>query len=335
MNAPIPNHYDPENARALCQASAAAYRSDGETVYRSEAHLRSTDTPAPRLIHSSATDTRAVISELPTPHSELSTDLVLSFRGTADLRNWLTDLDCKKAPLYWSAGKVHRGFNLALESVAEELDAAIDPDDQRRLWVTGHSLGGALAMLFALRLKVRRGLEVAGVYTFGQPRVGDISFSMGYDTVLKGRTFRVVHADDLVPRVPWLLGTFRHAGHEVFYHPSPCPLPEREGAQTPAFPLPLGEGGRRPGEGSSFILDRPWWAHLASDLRELARDRLAPLNDHHVSRYVELLAGVEQASGLSVLASGQNNPPFHPGLGVTPKPTGGTPVPPPPQYERF
>ena len=60
--------------------------------------------------------------------------------------------------------------------------------------------------------------RLAGVYTFGQPRVGDSTFRECYNfSGLMGRTFRVVHADDIVPRVPWLLGAYRHAGHEVFY----------------------------------------------------------------------------------------------------------------------
>ena len=210
--------------------------------------------------------------------------MVLAFRGTADLRNWLTDLDWPKIPLYWAAGKVHRGFNTALESVAEQLDAAIHPEDPRRLWITGHSLGGALAMLFALRLKIRRGREVAGVYTFGQPRLGNIPFSLGYDDALKARTFRVVHAEDIVPRVPWLLGSYRHAGHEVFYRPSPLLLPG-------------GEGGRRPDEGKPWQLNPPWWAKGSSDLFGLWSEwrwagRVALFNAHHVSRYVEMLTGV-------------------------------------------
>ena len=154
------------------------------------------------------------------------------------------------------------------------------------MWVTGHSLGGALAMLFALRLKLRRGLTVAGVYTFGQPRVGNLPFSLAYDKALRTCTYRVVHADDLVPRVPWLLGAFRHCGTEVFYS---------------AFSL----------EPSAFPIDPPWWAKAPADIfgawREWRRQgRGALLNDHHISRYLALFSGVAQASGLSVLASRQN-----------------------------
>lgn len=148
MNAPIPHTYDAQNASALVQFAAAAYQLDASDIINN------------------VTDTRARLIET-------TGDLIVAFRGTADLRNWLTDLDWRKTSLHWADGKVHEGFNKALESVAEPLDHAIDPKDHRRIWVTGHSLGGALAMLFALRLRARRNRAVAGVYTFGQPRLGE------------------------------------------------------------------------------------------------------------------------------------------------------------------
>ena len=62
------------------------------------------------------------------------------------------------------------------------------------------------------------GTGLAGIYTFGQPRVGDWRFRDSYNSCeLLGRTFRVVHGDDFVPRVPWLLGWYRHAGREAFF----------------------------------------------------------------------------------------------------------------------
>jgi triacylglycerol lipase len=92
--------------------------------------------------------------------------------------------------------------------VREELLAAIAGTECRQLWLTGHSLGGALAMLAANELfsRAERGAApIAGVYTFGQPRVGNAGFRDAYDTLLKGRTFRIVHGDDVVPRIPCLL----------------------------------------------------------------------------------------------------------------------------------
>jgi hypothetical protein len=153
------------------------------------------------------------------------------------------------------------------------LDASLEGAAKKRLWVTGHSLGGALAKLWAL-WAVARGHEVAGVYTFGQPRVGDASFATLYNSVLRDRSFRVVHADDIVPRVPWMLSRYRHAGHEVL-------------AQSRK------EEGRRK-KNSSFIIDPSVARKLAESLshavRALHRGRLALLDDHHISRYLELFS---------------------------------------------
>ena len=185
-------------------------------------------------------------------------------RGTADLRNWLTDLDCKLVPVL--NFRVHRGFYEAMQAVEADLDASLGQAQEMRLWVTGHSLGGALAKLWAL-WAAGRGHDVAGVYTFGQPRVGDASFVSFYDSVLRARSFRVVHADDIVPRVPWMLSRYRHAGHEVFFN-----------GQSKMDHYPL--------------IDPPWPAKLLYGLpalaRGLAHGKLAFLDDHHISHYLDL-----------------------------------------------
>ena len=249
MNFPQPDIFDPANARDLCLASAASYQS------RAAAEQIS--------LWSGATDTRVLITVR-------DNDLIVAFRGTQDLRNWVTDLDCEFVRL--GGARVHRGFHQALHSVWDDLERVIASQARARLWLTGHSLGGALAMLFAWRCE----RWVDGLYTFGQPRVGDAHFaeSYGYGG-LKFRTFRVVHADDIVPRVPWLLGRYRHAGHEVF-----CPSP------------------------SSFQLDRPWFTRLPSDLRgladELHRGRLALLDHHHIKGYLALFPGRSAATSVSL-----------------------------------
>ena len=94
---------------------------------------------------------------------------------------------------------------------------------KKKLYVTGHSLGGALAMLYAFRCEglshtVAITAQASAVVTFGQPRVGDAAFARDYDARLGDVTLRVVHECDIVPRVPvhWLLSLYRHAGHSLF-----------------------------------------------------------------------------------------------------------------------
>lgn len=127
-------------------------------------------------------------------------------------------------------GRVHRGFRNALDEIfepLEELVARLRKEDLA-VWLTGHSLGGALAILAASRLP-----GVQGVYAFGAPHVGDAEFRAG----LRVRPVRFVHGNDLVTRVPviapnlpprvkWTglvplfepLGTYRPVGDTVAFN---------------------------------------------------------------------------------------------------------------------
>ena len=146
-------------------------------------------------------------------------DVVISFRGTNNKANLFTDANCLliKHPAFH--GLIHKGFADALNSLWPRLLAAL-PDNMaaKRFWVTGHSLGGALAILAAFRLSMRA-VRVTGVYTYGQPRVGSHRFCQAYDDLLRYQTWRTTHPDDGVPLVPFMLGAYRHAGQHLMLRP--------------------------------------------------------------------------------------------------------------------
>lgn len=143
--------------------------------------------------------------------------MIVVFRGTDNLRDWLTDLDVRMVD--FAGMKLHEGFVNAHKSVSCQVASALLGSDSFKvpIYFAGHSLGGALAMLSAFAYP-----QAAGVFTFGQPRVGGKSFQFAYDTELKSRTWRFVHEEDIVPRVPWLLGRYRHAGKEVLLDSLGC-----------------------------------------------------------------------------------------------------------------
>lgn len=95
-----------------------------------------------------------------------------------------------------TVGRVHSGFAKAVNEVKKELDEILDRtgNDGRPLWLTGHSLGGAMAILTATRL----GKRVQGVYVYGSPRVGDASFGKA----VNDRIVCFVHGSDPVAQVP-------------------------------------------------------------------------------------------------------------------------------------
>ena len=74
------------------------------------------------------------------------------------------------------------------------------------VWLVGHGLGGSLAVLAAHRLAADAGIPIQGVYTFGQPKVGDSGFATSFAEELGelddgGPLYRVVYRDDIVPRL--------------------------------------------------------------------------------------------------------------------------------------
>jgi predicted lipase len=95
-------------------------------------------------------------------------------------------------------GDVHPGFARLTAELWPEFMASLSQVPPRsELWLTGHSQGGALAVLAAAKLKAE-GRTISGVYTFGAPRVGDTRFASVYTP----RVIRFELADDIIPLLP-------------------------------------------------------------------------------------------------------------------------------------
>lgn len=125
---------------------------------------------------------------------------IVAFRGTQpnQLIDVWTDVDALLVPWIRAGELVHQGFKDALsDAVVSAIDARLNALPRRTLWLTGHSLGAALATLLADRRD-----DVAGLYTFGSPRVGDPAFAHGFDARHAGRSFRYVNNRDIVTQVP-------------------------------------------------------------------------------------------------------------------------------------
>jgi hypothetical protein len=134
---------------------------------------------------------------------------VLSFRGTD--KDDPTDLadDLNIYPLPWQAGgKVHSGFDKALQAVWLEADAALQQINDYKLLFTGHSLGAAMATLASSLRKPQ------SLYTVGCPRVGDQAFA----NLLQGLdNHRYVDCCDLVPQVPPEVFGYAHIPGKIHY----------------------------------------------------------------------------------------------------------------------
>ncbi|RCV49205.1 lipase family protein [Marinitenerispora sediminis] len=146
--------------------------------------------------------------------------IVVAFRGTepAELRDWLSDANAAQVPHSARRGRVHSGFAQALDAVYPELHEAVTAarTDGQSLWFTGHSLGGALAMLAAARMYFDDpDLLADGVYTFGQPRTCDPELATAYDEAFRGRMFRFVNNNDIVAQLP-PEPLYRHVAAEMY-----------------------------------------------------------------------------------------------------------------------
>ncbi|PWV01700.1 putative lipase [Trypanosoma cruzi] len=142
--------------------------------------------------------------------------IVVSFRGTRDVTNWLHNLDFIFAP-YTHDGcvgcLVHAGFNCELKSLWTEmwgyLQELVAGKGIEGILITGHSLGGAMATLAACQFYVAEFVVPSALkvllYTFGQPRVGNEAFiNWLLASFCRGghESYRVTHKRDPVPHVP-------------------------------------------------------------------------------------------------------------------------------------
>ena len=118
------------------------------------------------------------------------------FRGTQPTQMADVSADLKiKCHVTKSQGLVHSGFAGALDCIWDDLEGVIDiaynKHKFKNIYFTGHSLGGALAVV-AAKCKY-----VAEVYTYGQPRVGNRL----YAKQVKSKVHRFVNNNDVVPRI--------------------------------------------------------------------------------------------------------------------------------------
>eukprot|EP01018_Ginkgo_biloba_P001335 Gb_06716 [translate_table: standard] len=116
---------------------------------------------------------------------------------------------------------------LAYHTLCERLTELLKQHKNAKFIVTGHSLGGALAVLFPaiLFLQEEEKLleKLLAVYTFGQPRVGDRVFANFMEKNLnhpKPRYFRIVYSNDIVPRLPYddHIFMYKHFGVCIYYN---------------------------------------------------------------------------------------------------------------------
>lgn len=127
---------------------------------------------------------------------------VVAFRGTDfnELPDWIANL--KTYSTDTPHGPIHDGFFHSYLSLKPQITKLLATRGHKHLWITGHSLGGALALVCSYDLIESEKLQVDGVITFGQPMIAREQLARHLDTNLLGRYARFVNEADMVPRIP-------------------------------------------------------------------------------------------------------------------------------------
>ena len=153
-------------------------------------------------------------------YSTTHSAVIVAFRGSSNVKNWIDDFDATQVNYPKCSGcVVHQGFyigyNTISAAVKSQIQLIIAKYRNAPIYVTGHSLGGALAVVAALDLKSTFS-NVNKLYTFGQPRVGNAAFA-AYTASQMPDAFRVIHYADIVPHVPPSNMNYKHHNSETWY----------------------------------------------------------------------------------------------------------------------
>ena len=229
---------DPVVAHILAVLSGYAY-GDTATVATMASRLGMAGSACVRIAQT--VDAMLIFSTAYLLQSRCGRVAILCYRGTeaSNLINWLGDADVGSHTVALGGARlsVHAGFYRNMRAtrwaVLERLHAAARGESLlaagtrldhplQALYVTGHSLGGAMAVLFALSLTGHEehqllGEKLRAVYTFGQPLavrgpLPEAAVALGH------RVFRHVYARDIIPSLPpGVWGPLQHFGHEFHY----------------------------------------------------------------------------------------------------------------------
>jgi pimeloyl-ACP methyl ester carboxylesterase len=140
----------------------------------------------------------------------------IGFRGSENKFNdWFKNFTISKkssqdykGKIHNFPGKIHRGFLEAFHAIVPEngvtnadFEKIIAEIRGKQIWLTGHSLGGALASVAASYL-LSRDIKIEGIYTFGTPRVGDPKYRDYLNKELTYKYWRFMNGNDLVSDIP-------------------------------------------------------------------------------------------------------------------------------------
>jgi len=121
---------------------------------------------------------------------------LLAIRGTSNMENAMVDVAFNLLPNKHTGIKIHQGFANSADYTWSKVEPKLNSGYV--INTTGHSLGGAVALILAMYLDAD-GYDVGKVVTFGQPKVTNMTGSRQYGHL---DVTRVVTPRDMVPLLP-------------------------------------------------------------------------------------------------------------------------------------
>lgn len=149
--------------------------------------------------------------------------IFVSFRGSSNIKNWISNIQISKVNPYNNTGiAVSKGFykdySYIKSDLLDNLSLLKKEYKTNNIFLTGHSLGGALATLMAFDiLNKYTNYNIKYLITYGSPRVGNKDFSSvmnKYNYI----SYRVTHYYDIVPHIPEEFMGYSHISNEIWYN---------------------------------------------------------------------------------------------------------------------
>ena len=187
-----------------------AYAGRAKAAYAEEAVIRGQYPATVRVSAPGKTDAQYFIER-----DDRAKVQYIAIRGTANRKNLIEDVEMRIREDLALAIPVHAGFDATARVLYADMKPYLKPG--YRTYITGHSLGGALAALLAIHM-VEDGYKVDRVITFGQPK---FTTTDGVDRLGFLSLTRVVDENDIVPMLPpttivnRVYGVYEHAGPEI------------------------------------------------------------------------------------------------------------------------
>lgn len=246
-----------------------------------------------RFIEGEQTDTQAYIAK-----HDSRAEVVVAFRGTEiDWKDWLTDARFFASGYTYSTGlkgflaklfaskRVHSGFFNAYKNARKAVHEEVwkyfgEYSGQKQLFVTGHSLGAALATLCVLDIsdtlnKMGQFDVSLALYTYGSPRVGNRQF-VKYHKTRVADSWRIVNHEDIICKVPPDLGRLL-----AYHHIPHCKFIDKDGQFDEANDAKCDKDEIKVGKLDAVV--------------DLVKDAFDPesLGDHRITQYRKWLASLK------------------------------------------